>query len=105
MSAAQSFIDTPEVEPITDFTINATASNGTNATNSSAPPKPERVCKMVTEKRIRRVRLDVQPLQGARALLDPRQPLSRIKYNNLASAASNATALPPVTLHQATCPP
>jgi hypothetical protein len=74
-AAAQHFIDTPEAEvcssmpnfdcvsiffqPLTDLKFNST-SNGTNTT----APKPERVCKMVVEKRIRRVRLDVEPLSG-----------------------------------------
>jgi hypothetical protein len=59
-AAAQAFIDTPEPEPFTDFKVNISTPNGTNVTAS----KPEKVCKMVVEKRIRRVRLDVDPLSG-----------------------------------------
>ena len=74
-AAAQHFVDTPEAEvrhsvrnfvnfsilfqPLPDLKFNSPS----NATNATAP-KPERVCKMVVEKRIRRVRLDVEPLSG-----------------------------------------
>ena len=59
-AAAQQFIDAPEAEPFTDFKVNVSTSNGTNVTAS----KPEKVCKMVVEKRIRRVRLDIELLPG-----------------------------------------
>ncbi len=48
-------------QPFTDFEFNISSSNGTNATAA----KPERVCNIVVEKRIRSVRLDVDHLFGA----------------------------------------